>query len=248
MKASIIPLIFMLTACDIESVAQESAQSVEAQMGVNTYPIDLTVAATKKRLGVSGKYLTVDNSSTGQATAYVDSVSAGGISLQPGFSARLDFKDLFLDYAAQEGQNLLLIYGDDPSILNSGNVVSTTASPTVLSFIYDISNGAGTPTVNIVTAANNKNGILVLGGTLSVRAGKDNASGLKLYNITAAGPTYAAVAANVTDAARSGDDFQTLVLPQLRIPPGYSLSIIDIPFDKGVARRDAWAFINYRVL
>lgn len=131
----------------------------------NTYPISLTTAQTKMRVGLPpSKFLAVDNSSTGQATAYFDSVSAGGVSLTPGWTGAPNFKELFLDFSAQPGKKLLLVYGDDPAILDAGKT-SRIDAPLPGSF-YSNSLTNTVSTLTIVSAANNANGIKIKGGSL----------------------------------------------------------------------------------
>lgn len=211
----------------------------------NTFPIDLTVAKTKMRVGIpASKYLAVDNASTGEATAYFDTVSAGAVSLTPGWTGTPNFKELFLDFSAQPGKKLLLIYGDDPTILDAGK--TQRIEPNINQLVFSANSATNGPTAVIVTVAQNINGVKILGGIISALSGVVAPVGNRyityLYTFN---PNILRLASAVAVGVAPSFDVQTSKIEQFIIPPGYDINwVYSAPDVNG----EATIVLNYQIL
>lgn len=213
-----------------------------------TIPLDVAVVGSNpRRFAVRGKYIAIDPGSTGQANLRLSSISDTPRLAYPGavFNPG-NFTDLYFDYTAQPGKFLHVIYGDSPDILNSGN--KTALDPALPRSTYFNSQANVTGSINIVTAAQNINGIKIYGGKVFITGNGVGAAGTVYGSSSLLGAQFlasAAAVATVGNPVGLGVD----TVPVLYVPPGFALQW---SYSSNVATVGggtlATIFLNYEVL
>jgi hypothetical protein len=236
-----------ITGCGYETIAPYTdAKAGDCAMPQSldlVIPLDIVAPASNPlRFPVNGKFLAVDGASTGQATLKINTLSDQGRLIYPGATmAPPDgFSDLYFSFAAQPGKFLHIIYGDAPDILSAGS--KSIPDPALPGTTY-INNSAVTGATIIVTAAQNVNGIKILGGTVSIFtsavANANGRCGISLNGTT----TFIDVSS--FNAVAGTLETKTAEIPQIYIPPG-----IYLQWDHQIINPNAGASIvlNYSLL
>lgn len=247
---NILFLILFLNGCGNGETSHADGQPIAPMANDGSYQLALDNSLVKYRLGFPCKYLAVSGNSTGQALAYVDSNWNVPILLYPGYSGLVNAKEsLYLDVGPQPGKMLQLFFGDEPIVSSPAAKFSSDPSLTVLSYINFKQNTVGID--QIVSAANNVNGIKILGGSVSATAVSVGAgwtgydlSGLQINQteFIALANVYSATAL-IAGMAISQIDH----IPQFIIPPGMSL---DWNHNGTISGQTIQSFIvlNYQIL
>lgn len=197
-------------------------------------PLDNAVLTTNpQRFSVRGQYISIDSASTGQANLRFNTISDVSRLAYPGSQFSQSFTDLYFDYQAQPGKFLHVIYGDSPDIISSGvKAISDPALPNTIFKFSDNVAGAG-KSKEIISAANNINGLKILAGVLSSgarsNAGNSNPGGVVLLAYDTGGGNYGYLETISSPIILAGDILQrnnSINISQFYIPPNSQLVLL----------------------